>query len=452
MRQYIGARYVPKYYEGTNGNAWEQNVAYEALTVVTYLSASYTSKKAVPATVGNPADNPNYWVLTANFPGQIGELTNTVSEHTQEINEINETISEEVEAINEKIYSLAAGLASRRFLLVGDSYGMRHTNNWISLAQQYLNVVTQNGVSGAGFGITTEALRFTTILQNLTNNLTQAQRESVTDIVICGGWNDARAEHLDGLTASELQNRILECVAIRNQYYPDAKLHIGFIGWQTFNAVQVSETTAYNLNSVKFIYDNIVRPGLYHLQNCGYVMRNYQMMDETYFHPADNKAIYLFEAIFGEIYGNSCYENFTAYTQADLLDDTSTTVNGFACTVATLNHLNHFKSNFFTVNKETVDSCSLIFNHPFIPLANDGEQVKCNVYIDGNIYIGQTETGTPFHGTLCGIIGRPSSSTVSEGKLGLKLIYNGTVNQIKKIYGTMSLEALYSTNGFHYTY
>ena len=52
-RQYIGARYVPKFFEGEGGsNTWAgSSVAYEALTVVTYLNNSYTSKKPVPAGV-----------------------------------------------------------------------------------------------------------------------------------------------------------------------------------------------------------------------------------------------------------------------------------------------------------------------------------------------------------------------------------------------------------------
>lgn len=75
-RQYIGSRYVPKFYEGSTGNQWDSGVGYEALTVVTYLNNSYTSKKTVPAGVGNPADNPEYWVCTGNYNGQIEELYN----------------------------------------------------------------------------------------------------------------------------------------------------------------------------------------------------------------------------------------------------------------------------------------------------------------------------------------------------------------------------------------
>lgn len=77
-RQYIGARYVPKFYDGTNGTEWDANVTYEPLTIVTYLSNSYTSKKTVPAGVGNPIDNPTYWASTGNYNAQVEQYRQEV--------------------------------------------------------------------------------------------------------------------------------------------------------------------------------------------------------------------------------------------------------------------------------------------------------------------------------------------------------------------------------------
>lgn len=68
VRQYVGARYVPKFADPLQ---WQSGTSYEALTIVTYNNSSYTSKIPVPATVGNPADNPTYWVLTGNYNAQI---------------------------------------------------------------------------------------------------------------------------------------------------------------------------------------------------------------------------------------------------------------------------------------------------------------------------------------------------------------------------------------------
>lgn len=80
VRQYIGARYVPKFYENSDGTAaWRAGVIYEPLTIVTYNGNSYTSKKAVPAEIGNPSSNPEYWVATGIFNQQLADLSDRMT-------------------------------------------------------------------------------------------------------------------------------------------------------------------------------------------------------------------------------------------------------------------------------------------------------------------------------------------------------------------------------------
>lgn len=74
-RQYIGARYVPKF---ANPIEWSDGRTFEAMEIVTYLNNSYTSKKPVPSTIGNPASNPEYWVATGNFNAQLEECVEKV--------------------------------------------------------------------------------------------------------------------------------------------------------------------------------------------------------------------------------------------------------------------------------------------------------------------------------------------------------------------------------------
>ena len=72
VTQYIGARYVPKFYENSDGTEeWRAGVEYEPLTIVTYNGNSYTSKKPVPSNIGNPSDNPSYWAATGNYNQQV---------------------------------------------------------------------------------------------------------------------------------------------------------------------------------------------------------------------------------------------------------------------------------------------------------------------------------------------------------------------------------------------
>lgn len=85
--QYIGARYVPKFYDNGGSTEWTANTIYEALTIVTRNGNSYTSKIPVPSNIGYPENNPQYWAATGLFNMQV-EL------YRQEVEGISETIKE----------------------------------------------------------------------------------------------------------------------------------------------------------------------------------------------------------------------------------------------------------------------------------------------------------------------------------------------------------------------
>ena len=74
MREYIGARYVPKLASPFD---WSSEVTYEPLTIVGYNGASYTSRTSVPA--GIAPTNTTYWALTGNYNGQVQELIEQVA-------------------------------------------------------------------------------------------------------------------------------------------------------------------------------------------------------------------------------------------------------------------------------------------------------------------------------------------------------------------------------------
>ena len=97
-RQYIGARYVPKFFEGADGTSnWQPNVIYEPLTIVTYNQNTYTSKKTVPATIGSPNTNPEYWANTGLENQQISELSSRI-----------EAVDEKVDNVETKIERMNA--------------------------------------------------------------------------------------------------------------------------------------------------------------------------------------------------------------------------------------------------------------------------------------------------------------------------------------------------------
>lgn len=211
VRQYVGARYVPKFADPV---AWQSGTSYEALTIVTYNNASYTSKIPVPATVGNPADNDSYWALTGNYNAQVedyrqttlqvqenlkDEITNCEEAVTAEATArenadtaIGDRITSEVETINNTINKYYP----KSILCIGDSYtqgagGSGVSDGWPAKLGSRHNYTIYN--YGEGFGL------FTSNTHGWPTYLSMLQKASAAGvkpdiIIIAGGANDFKSD------------------------------------------------------------------------------------------------------------------------------------------------------------------------------------------------------------------------------------------------------------------
>ena len=74
IRQYIGARYVPKFID----DPWTDTIEYEPLSVVNVSGTSYIS--GVPVPVGTPITNRDYWHLYGASSGAIINLQNQIDD------------------------------------------------------------------------------------------------------------------------------------------------------------------------------------------------------------------------------------------------------------------------------------------------------------------------------------------------------------------------------------
>lgn len=280
IRQYIGARYVFKIYENSQDPSsaeWEPNVTYEPLTIVTYLNSTYASKKDVPGSVGNPATNPQYWIETGAYNGQIATLQ-------QQIDTINNTTIPSVESEIHDLEDKIDTVKDRKFVFIGDSYqyggglsgtGNRWAQGWLGVATTALGLTENvdfwhNEYPGYGF---TTSPGFIDLLQNLSPAPTD--HDAITDIIVTGGLNDTSG-------VNSLSNTIGAFIAYCKTNYPNAKIHIGYFGnyWNNpqlrFDGRNVS--ARYQLYANKF--------GAGYIDNSQYLLHdaNYYAADETW-HP-----------------------------------------------------------------------------------------------------------------------------------------------------------------------
>ena len=236
-RQYIGARYVPKFFNFNGSSEWQSGVAYEALTIVTRNGNSYTSKKPVPANIGAPEQNTEYWVATGIYNQQVEQFVQMLTDFMSDGAIGSSNLADNAVTSNKIADGAVTGdkLADRYIINVGDSYQQGYDPNgnnagWGSYLFSMFGYRGKNitGVGGAGFGAgANNPLDFTTILNN--NPPTDIDYDKVTDIVVGGGYNDFNR------SANDISAGITRFYNHCKNRYPKAKIWVAPIGWAWTN-------------------------------------------------------------------------------------------------------------------------------------------------------------------------------------------------------------------------
>ena len=214
-RQYVGARYVPKFFENPNGSAeWIRNTTYEALTIVTYLGNSYTSKKPVPA--NTEITDTEYWVVTSNYNAQVEEYRQETEEYKLE---------------SERRFD---ALQKRTFFLFGDSLfdGYDPTSQtrhgWGYWLKQYLEdkgytVHLATDITTTPYGSAFAGDK--TYLMHLNASISahpEYLNENITDVIVYTGTNDSTH------TTTETEVGMSQFVAGIKSHWENANIKIGY--------------------------------------------------------------------------------------------------------------------------------------------------------------------------------------------------------------------------------
>ena len=258
IREYIGARYVPRFM-----GEYDVTQVYEALDIVDNgLGTTYISK--IPTPAGTPLTDTEHWAIygassgaVINLQNQIDTINNTTIPGVQstlqgEIDTINNTsipgVQSQIDTINNTTVpginskignlsnlntddksSLVAAINERKnikkVLFVGDSYNVVVPDKgwdltFITLAGLSSDDYYRVNIAGSGF--TTSPNWYT----NVYNRLTLIDdKELYSDVIVCGGANDAAATFDSIIAAMSQFKQLIEA------NFPNAKLSIGFIGY-----------------------------------------------------------------------------------------------------------------------------------------------------------------------------------------------------------------------------
>lgn len=262
-RQYVGARYVPKFFENPDGSwDWAAGFQYEPLTIVKYGENTYTSKKLVPDTIGSPNLNLDYWANTGNYNGYI-QLIN------QEIQELQ---------IRTNL------LDSKKIVIFSDSYGMVNPSgyNWPDYIGSFIpnSTIYNQSISGAGFIVENPTLRFSYIL----NNYNISNPSQITDFILAAGYNDALIIQSNPQEIISLRNAISDFAIAVKQKFINAKLWIGYLPWET-ELNLITKKNADGLISTRNGYNYLFNNRMNYIPNIEYTLHDDSLLDNSGYHP-----------------------------------------------------------------------------------------------------------------------------------------------------------------------
>ena len=231
-RQYVGARYVPKLM-----GEWNKALQYEALSVVTYMGNSFTSKIPVPVNID--ITNENYWVNTGNYNAQITEYEQNVREYEQNVREYKKETDKNItrldSQINKNILSLDL-INAHDAIIISDSYGVESVvgkNTWVnalknSIINRYNSTVYTSTHGSRGF--VPNNLVKESFLDSLKefDNLSLTEKNKIKYIVVCGGANDGK------LPTDDITGHIEIFMNYVKANYPNATCYVGMIAYASF--------------------------------------------------------------------------------------------------------------------------------------------------------------------------------------------------------------------------
>lgn len=239
-RQYVGARYVPKFATPVE---WSASRQYEALEIVTHMNASYTSKKPVPT--GVDINNPEYWTITGNYNAQVEQyrqeteqvssqvdtlstsvsnLSNSVSSLNASIGVINNSLTDvqnDVANVQSEI-GIPYSLKNKKAVLFGDSLNRSGWGTQLNTILGCNGDIVYNGSAGfvkAGTESPYVGKNFGQMLAQYAEGISEAVRATYAAFIIAGGINDYEQ------SASNVRTAAAQFVASVKNYFPNAKIY-----------------------------------------------------------------------------------------------------------------------------------------------------------------------------------------------------------------------------------
>ena len=225
VRQYIGARYVPRF-----TGLYDATQIYDALDVVDNGSGtSYIAKKTVPA--GTALTDSEYWFVYGASSGAIYDLQTRMGAAENDITALDGRVGANENGISFLKDRIDPLRKNRHVVCIGDSYAA-DTSGWDGWISQFIDnwwgSAYGHGIAapGGGWVIGSETYTFQGALQHIEAELADIA-DDIDDIVVMGGYNDMSSNTTEASILLAMNNFKAYCAS----KYPNAKITVAFIGF-----------------------------------------------------------------------------------------------------------------------------------------------------------------------------------------------------------------------------
>lgn len=252
-RQYVGARYVPKLM-----GEWNKSLRYEALSIVTHLGNSFTSKVPVPPNID--ITNTDYWVNTGNYNAQVEAYRTETAQLKTALN--NETANRK-------------NADKDNILWIGDSYSVNYNHKLPNGVRDMLNAKNwyEYSKGGAGFEGEWAGANFNDLIELAKNELSDTQKEMIKYVYIVGGANDSN------FPWSQLKDKVASTVQNARNSFPNAQVCFIFASC-AYDTYQDLLTKAKNMSNDNYVPCIFALP-YYYLTGAFYNTDNLHFTEEA---------------------------------------------------------------------------------------------------------------------------------------------------------------------------
>lgn len=255
----------------TNAGAWDITKQYQAWTIVSDNNIGYISLKPVPK--GVAITNIEYWGVVADYDILITDLSNRISTIEGQMTTLTGTTIPNMQNDIDAVSDALDLINNRRFIWIADSYA--GTGGWVTKLNAKLGLTANvnsfcNAVGGEGFTTGTDGNGFLDELKQHKESI--ADLDTITDIFVVGGANDAETDQ--DYNDDALAPHISDFLTYARTWFPNAKIHFGFIGFCHYDSSTLENRTQHNLVMTLYRYiDNAVNNGCAYVNNIEYTTR-----------------------------------------------------------------------------------------------------------------------------------------------------------------------------------